>query len=156
MWCSQVWREINPQIIRNSWRMYKILLAHRSANFSIYDECEKLRMKEASNELTSLISSLNLGSEESVLKNMYNWKEKQLLMQSTTWLSWWLLHGVENSIWVQICMKSQWRGMMWMINQHQKSSFLKLMSMLDYYHILSGVSFGVLNYRCDEHTIFYE
>ena len=60
--------------------MYKILLAHRSANFSIYDECEKLRMKEASNELTSLISSLNLGSEESVLKNMYNWKEKQLLM----------------------------------------------------------------------------
>ena len=27
-------------------------------------ECEKLRMKEATNELASLITSLNLGSEE--------------------------------------------------------------------------------------------
>jgi len=28
------------------------------------DECKKLRMKEATNELASLVSSLNLGSEE--------------------------------------------------------------------------------------------
>ena len=44
--------------------MSKILLADWSANFAMDDEREKLRMKEATNELASLISSLNLGSEE--------------------------------------------------------------------------------------------
>ena len=32
--------------------------------FSMDGECERLRMKESTNELASLISSLNLGSEE--------------------------------------------------------------------------------------------
>ena len=44
--------------------MSKILLADWSVNFAMDDEREKLRMKEATNELASLISSLNLGSEE--------------------------------------------------------------------------------------------
>ena len=35
-----------------------------SANFSVDDEHEKSRMKEVVNELASLISSLNFGSEE--------------------------------------------------------------------------------------------
>ena len=46
MWCFQVWREMNPQIIRNKWRMSKILLADWSANFIMNREHEKLRMKE--------------------------------------------------------------------------------------------------------------
>ena len=62
MQCSQVWRETTPQILRNNWRMSKIILAYQSVNFAVDDECEKSRMKEATNELASLISSFNLGS----------------------------------------------------------------------------------------------
>ena len=42
----------------------KIFPAHWNVKFAIYSEHEKSRMKEATNELTNLISSLNLGSEE--------------------------------------------------------------------------------------------
>ena len=45
---------MNPQIMQNNW----------SVNFAMDDEREKLKMKEVENELASLISSLNLGSEE--------------------------------------------------------------------------------------------
>ena len=44
--------------------MSKILLADWSANIVMDDEREKSRMKEAANEIISLISSLKLGSEE--------------------------------------------------------------------------------------------
>ena len=55
---------MNPQIIWKHWRMFKILLLDWSADFGMNHERGKLRMKEAINELASLISSLNLGSEE--------------------------------------------------------------------------------------------
>ena len=48
--------------------MSKILLVDWSANFSIDHEHEKLRVKEESNESTSLNSSLNHGSEEMFVK----------------------------------------------------------------------------------------
>ena len=51
---------------------------------------DDVRIKEATNELASLNSSLNLGSEKCLLKNMCNWHERKFLMPSTTWLSW---HG---------------------------------------------------------------
>jgi hypothetical protein len=41
-----------------------VLLADWSADFARDDECEKLRMKKSTNELASLILSLNYGSEE--------------------------------------------------------------------------------------------
>ena len=64
MWCPQVWRDMNPQIIQNNWMMSKILLADWSVDFAMDRESEKSRMKEeATNELTSHISSLNIGSE---------------------------------------------------------------------------------------------
>ena len=44
--------------------MSKILPTNGSANFSIDGEHEKSRMKEVANELASLVSYLNLGSEE--------------------------------------------------------------------------------------------
>ncbi len=44
--------------------MSKTLLVYWSVDFAMDDKREKLRMKEATNELASLISSLNLGSEE--------------------------------------------------------------------------------------------
>ena len=68
MWCSQVWREMNPQIIRKGWRMSKILLTDWSVDFAKDDESETSRMKEATNDLTNLISSLNLGSEEMLIE----------------------------------------------------------------------------------------
>ena len=42
----------------------KILPADQNADFAIYNDCEKLRMKEETNELESLVVSLNSGSEE--------------------------------------------------------------------------------------------
>ena len=42
----------------------KILLADRSADFAIYNKHENERMKEASNEFASPVSSLKLRSEE--------------------------------------------------------------------------------------------
>jgi hypothetical protein len=42
--------------------MSKTLHVGWSANFSMDDEHEKLRVKEATNEVVSLVSSLNLGS----------------------------------------------------------------------------------------------
>ena len=44
--------------------MSKILPRDWSADFAMDDDYGKSRMKEAANELASLISSLNLGSEE--------------------------------------------------------------------------------------------
>ena len=45
--------------------MFKIVqVVDRSANFGMDDEREKSRMKETSNQMATLISSLNLGSEE--------------------------------------------------------------------------------------------
>ena len=72
--------------IHNNLRIFKILLVDWSANFAMDNECKKSRMKEATNEFTSLISSLSLGSEEMPIVNMCNWLEKKLLMESTTWL----------------------------------------------------------------------
>jgi hypothetical protein len=44
--------------------MSKILHADWSVDFAMDGEREKLRMKESTNDLVSLISSLNLGSGE--------------------------------------------------------------------------------------------
>ena len=44
--------------------MSKIFLADRSDDFAMDNECEKSRMKEATNELATLVSSLTLKSEE--------------------------------------------------------------------------------------------
>jgi hypothetical protein len=64
MWCSQVWREMNTQIIQINWRMSKVILVDWSADFAMDHEHEKLRMRETTNKLTSPISALDLGSEE--------------------------------------------------------------------------------------------
>ena len=69
MWCSQVWREMNPQHIQNNWGMSKILLAQWSVDFAMDNECEKSQMNKATNELARrVISSLNIGSEEMTIE----------------------------------------------------------------------------------------
>ena len=44
--------------------MSKILLVYWSANFAMDNGCQNVKMKEATNELVSLISTLNPRSEE--------------------------------------------------------------------------------------------
>jgi hypothetical protein len=44
------------------------------------DEREELRMKETTNELASLISSLNLVSKEMHVEEYCNWSDRKLLM----------------------------------------------------------------------------
>ena len=70
------------------------------------DEHEKSRMKEATNELACLISSLNLESEDMLIKENVRLEERKLLMQSTTWFSWRIWHGVENPCGFRFEMKS--------------------------------------------------
>ena len=59
--------------------MSKILLADWSANFAIDHEHEKLRVKEKSNESTSLNSSLNLGSEEMFVKEYVQLAKEEIV-----------------------------------------------------------------------------
>jgi hypothetical protein len=48
--------------------MPKFLFAIWSVDFAMDNEHEKLRMKEAANELATLIFSLSLGSEEMLIE----------------------------------------------------------------------------------------
>ena len=83
MWCSHVWRDAKPYIIQNNWRVSKILPVDWSVDFAMDGECEKLRMKEATNKLASFISSWSLGSgglpiEEYVQSLLENYAPKKL------------------------------------------------------------------------------
>ena len=59
-------------------------------------ECEKLRMKEASNEISSFISLLNLGSEEMPIEEYVQLAGEDNV--DATWLRWWIWRGLEKSI----------------------------------------------------------
>ena len=96
MWCSQVWREMNPQMEWISWRMSKILRVDGIADFAM----DEFRMKEIANELACLISCLNIGSEEMSIEEYVQWVGEDIVEQSISWLSWWNQYGVEKSIWV--------------------------------------------------------
>jgi hypothetical protein len=80
--------------------MSKILLADLSVNFAMDHEHEKLRMKGTTNKLVRFISSLNFGSKEMPIQEYVQLARDKLLMQSITWLSSWIWHGVEKSIWI--------------------------------------------------------
>jgi hypothetical protein len=81
--------------------MSKILHVNWSVDFDMDGEREKSRMKRSNNKLVSLVSSLNLGSENFLIEECVQLaREKKLLMHSTTWPSWMIWHGVERFIWV--------------------------------------------------------
>ena len=44
--------------------------------------------------------------KKGLLKNMCSWHERKLLMQSTSWMSWWIWHGIEKSNWFRF----EWRA----------------------------------------------
>ena len=145
MWCSQVRRELNPQIIRTTRGCPRFNL---QIGVSVLPWMANLRNWEWKKQPW-------IGNSHFLIE-IWKWRiafwgicaigmRKQLLMQSTTWLSWWIWHRVEKPIRVKIWMKSQWRGLMWMIGQHHESSFLKPASMPNYYQLCSWASFKVFS-----------
>ena len=63
---------------QNIQRMSKILVVDWSVKFAMDDDRDKSRMKEAANELASVISSLNCGSEEMhIQNNLCNWQDRK-------------------------------------------------------------------------------
>ena len=56
-------RHGSPYHTKNE-RMLKNLPTYLSVYFAMDDECEILRMKKTTNELESIVSSLNFGSED--------------------------------------------------------------------------------------------
>ena len=62
-WSAQVWQDISEQTIRNCWHKVQILPPTWSADINNLDERERARESEAVAHLSSLISSLNLGSD---------------------------------------------------------------------------------------------
>jgi hypothetical protein len=48
MWSYEVWIELDAQIVRNCWRMTRILPVTWSVDFALVDEREKNRMREES------------------------------------------------------------------------------------------------------------
>ena len=64
MWSYEVWSELDAQIVRNCWRMARILPITWAVDFALVDEREKNRMREESEELGALISKLRLGDDE--------------------------------------------------------------------------------------------
>ncbi len=57
VWCYEIWTEMDHQIIKNSWRMSKILPLTWNANFATKDEREKHRLQQLE-ELWFLIGKL--------------------------------------------------------------------------------------------------
>lgn len=45
VWCYEIWTEMDHQIIKNCWRMSKILPLTWNANFATKDEREKHRLQ---------------------------------------------------------------------------------------------------------------
>ena len=64
---SSVESDVSPNYMKQL-KDVQDLLANWNTIFSMDDEREKLRMKEAANDLASIVSSLNLGSEETTIE----------------------------------------------------------------------------------------
>ena len=65
IWRNEVWSELDAQIVKNCWRVVRILHATWNVvDFTLIDEREKNRMHEESDELGALISKLWLGDDE--------------------------------------------------------------------------------------------
>jgi hypothetical protein len=58
MWSYEIWSKLDAQIVKNCWRMARILPATWNVNFALVDEREKNRMREETNEFDALISKL--------------------------------------------------------------------------------------------------
>jgi hypothetical protein len=64
MWSYEVWSDLNAQIVKNCWRMVRILPTTWNVDFALVDEREKNRMRVESDEHGAMISKLRLGDDE--------------------------------------------------------------------------------------------
>ena len=79
MWSYEVWSELDAQIVKNCWRMARILHATWNVDFALVDEREESRMQEKSDELDAMISKLRLGDDEMSIEAYIRGKGKRLL-----------------------------------------------------------------------------
>ena len=68
MGSHEVWSELDAQIVKNCWRMARILLATWNVDFVLVDERKKNRMREESYEFDALVSKLQLGDDEMLIE----------------------------------------------------------------------------------------
>ena len=79
--------------------MSKIFLADWSADFAMDHECQNSRIKEATNDLASLISSLNLRSEEMPIDEYMQLVGEEFVDVEHNMVELVIWHGVEKFIW---------------------------------------------------------
>ena len=77
MWSYEVWTELDAQMVKNCWRMVRILPATWNVDFALVDEREKNRMREESHELGALISKLRLGDDEMSIETYIQMKGEE-------------------------------------------------------------------------------
>ena len=68
MWSYEVWSELDAQLVRNCWRIARILPSSWNVDFALVDERKKNRMQEESNELGALIPKLRLDDDETSIE----------------------------------------------------------------------------------------
>ena len=71
MWSYEVWSELDAQIVKNYWRMVRILLATQNVDFALVDERGDNRLHEELVELGALISKLQLGDDEMSIETTF-------------------------------------------------------------------------------------
>ena len=64
MWSYEVRSELDAHVVKNCWRMARILLATWNVDFALADEKGKNRMQAILDDLGALISKLRLGDDE--------------------------------------------------------------------------------------------
>jgi hypothetical protein len=76
MWSYEVWSELDAQMVRNCWRMARILHVTWNVDFALVDEREKNRMREESEELGALISKCDWVMMRCQSRLIFRWKGK--------------------------------------------------------------------------------
>ncbi|KAL3679256.1 hypothetical protein R1sor_022212 [Riccia sorocarpa] len=63
LWACQTWRDLSPDTIKNCWRKVNILPVSWNADIRAADQRQHCQEKVEAEELISLISALNLGTD---------------------------------------------------------------------------------------------
>ena len=79
MWSYEVRSELDAHVVKNCWRMARILLATWNVDFALVDEREKNKMREESDELGALISKLRLGDDEMSIETYIQMEGEEII-----------------------------------------------------------------------------
>ena len=78
MWSYEVWSELDAHIVRNCWRMMRILPATWNVDFAMVAERGKNRMQEKSDKFSAMISKLRLGDDEKSIETYIQMEGKKI------------------------------------------------------------------------------